>query len=76
MVRYRICGNAFLYHMVRSICGTMMDFAWYNKSADEFEHILNARDRSLAGRTAPSDGLYLWRISYDPEEFRWFEEEN
>ena len=73
---YRICGNAFLYHMVRSLAGTMIQMASEGRSAEEFSHILGARDRSLCGKTAPSAGLYLWRISYDPEEFRWFEEEH
>ena len=72
---YRICGNAFLYHMVRSLAGTMIQMAAEKKTAEEFGRILEARDRSLCGKTAPASGLYLWRISYDPEEFRWFEDE-
>lgn len=73
---YRICGNAFLYHMVRSLAGTMIQMACEGKSAEEFKRILQAGDRSLCGKTAASSGLYLWRISYDPEEFRWFEDEH
>ena len=71
---YRICGNAFLYHMVRSLVGTMLEMAKNGEDASRFKEILEAKDRSLAGTTAPSDGLYLWRVSYDPEEYRWFEE--
>ena len=71
---FRIAGNAFLYHMVRSLMGTMLDYAADNRSAAEFRDLLEARTRILVGRTAPSDGLYLWRVSYDPEEYRWFEE--
>lgn len=73
---YRICGNAFLYHMVRSLAGTMVQMAAEGKSAEEFRRILQVGDRSLCGKTASPAGLYLWRISYDPEEFRWFEEEH
>lgn len=71
---YRICGNAFLYHMVRSIAGTMIQMASRGRSAEEFRAVLESRDRSLCGKTAPSDGLYLWRISYDENEYMWFEE--
>ncbi len=73
---YRICGNAFLYHMVRSLAGTMIQMASEGRSARDFEQVLSSCDRSRCGKTAPSAGLYLWRISYDPEEFRWFEEEH
>ena len=71
---YKVCGNAFLYHMVRSLVGTMIEMALNGKSADDFKNILDGANRSLCGKTAPSDGLYLWRVSYDPEEYLWFEE--
>ena len=71
---YRVCGNAFLYHMVRSLVGTMIEMAVNGKSAEDFKAVLEAKDRSQCGKTAPSDGLYLWRVSYDPEEYMWFEE--
>lgn len=72
---YKVCGNAFLYHMVRSLVGTMIELGNRNAGVDEFEKILNSQDRSKVGKTAPSDGLYLWRVSYDPEEYSWFEEQ-
>ncbi len=71
---YRVCGNAFLYHMVRSLVGTMIEMALNGKTAADFKRILDNADRSLCGKTAPSDGLYLWRVSYDPDEYLWFEE--
>jgi len=72
---YRICGNAFLYHMVRSLVGTMLDMGSRGCPAEEFERVLVSKDRSLAGKTASSAGLYLWRVSYDPQEYQWFEDE-
>ena len=72
---YRICGNAFLYHMVRSLVGSMLEFAKRGAPVSEFKAALEAKDRLLAGKTAPSDGLYLWRVSYDPSEYQWFEDE-
>lgn len=71
---FRIVGNAFLYHMVRSLVGTMMEFALKGRTFADFEKALDSCDRQRAGKTALSDGLYLWRVSYDPEEYRWFEE--
>lgn len=75
LLTYTICGNAFLYHMVRSLVGTQLEYAQQGLSADAFRAILDAKDRSRAGRTAPSEGLYLARISYDPDEYAWFEEQ-
>lgn len=75
ILRYRVCGNAFLYHQVRSMVGTMVESGLSSSSQAEFKSILESKDRSRALRTAPSDGLYLARISYDEDEYRWFEEE-
>ena len=74
LLMFRIAGNAFLYHMVRSLMGTMLDYAAENRSASDFRELLESKVRIRAGRTAPSDGLYLWRVSYDPQEYMWFEE--
>lgn len=71
---YKVCGNAFLYHMVRSLVGTMLEMAGNGCSAAEFKDVLDSCDRRHAGKTAPSDGLYLWRVSYDPDEYQWFED--
>ena len=71
---FRIAGNAFLYHMVRSLMGTMLDYAFEGRPASDFRELLESKIRIRAGRTAPSDGLYLWRVSYDPQEYMWFEE--
>ncbi|MBQ0070575.1 MAG: tRNA pseudouridine(38-40) synthase TruA, partial [Spirochaetales bacterium] len=74
--KYRVSGNAFLYHQVRSMVGTMLEDAKIHSEKAVFCSRLESRDRSQALRTALSDGLYLARISYDEEEYQWFEEEN
>ena len=74
ILQYKICGNAFLYRMVRSLAGSMLQAAKEGKTAEEFQALLDMKDRSKCGKTAPSDGLYLWRVSYDPAEYAWFEE--
>lgn len=73
---YTVCGNAFLYHQVRSMVGTMLTLAQSEADSSLFKEILESKDRSRALKTALSDGLYLARISYDEEEYRWFEEES
>lgn len=75
LLTYTITGNAFLYKMVRSLVGSMMEFAHTGISGEEFAACLAAKDRSRAGRTASASGLYLYRISYDEDEYAWFEEE-
>ncbi|MBR1918495.1 MAG: tRNA pseudouridine(38-40) synthase TruA [Spirochaetales bacterium] len=72
---YTVCGNAFLYHQVRSMVGTMLSLGQNGSPAEAFRDILESRQRSKALQTAVSDGLYLSRISYDEEEYRWFEED-
>ena len=73
VLRYRVAGNAFLYHQVRSMVGTMLSFLSKGMKEDEFQAILDSRDRSKVHKTAPSDGLYLADVSYDREKYEWFE---
>lgn len=71
---YTVVGNAFLYHQVRSMVGTMLILAGKDAPASEFRRRLDAANRGEALTTASADGLYLARISYDEDEYRWFEE--
>lgn len=71
---YTVVGNAFLYHQVRSMVGTMMCLALKGGSVEDFKAILDSKDRSRALTTAGAAGLYLSRISYDETEYQWFEE--
>ena len=75
VLRYRVAGNAFLYHQVRSMAGTMLEAEAKGEAPDAFRARLEARDRSMALKTAPSDGLYLADVSYDSGKYSWFEEE-
>ncbi|MFP4565884.1 MAG: tRNA pseudouridine(38-40) synthase TruA [Spirochaetaceae bacterium] len=59
---FRIEANGFLWKMVRSIVGTIMEMD--PPDVDRFAGILHARDRSRAGTTAPARGLFLHRIRY------------
>ena len=59
-----IVANAYLHHMVRNIVGTLLKVQATTDPAATLRGILEARDRRLAGMTAPPEGLYLWHITY------------
>ena len=61
---FRICADGFLRNMVRNMVGTLVDAGRHKISAKDVECILSARDRSLAGATAPAKGLFLKQVNY------------
>lgn len=62
---FEITANAFLWKMVRSLAGTFIFFEKSGKSPEYFKEVLDAKDRSKAGPTAPPTGLFLYKISFD-----------
>lgn len=62
-------ANAFLHHMVRNIAGALMAVGAGQQPIDWIREILESRDRTLAGVTAPPHGLYLVDVGY-PEHYR------
>jgi len=61
---FDIEANAFLYHMVRSIVGTLLGVGRGKMSVGEFVAVLEAGERSQAGPTAPPHGLCLMEVKY------------
>ena len=61
---FEIKANRFLHNMVRILVGTMIDMARGQMDHNDFEKILAARDRTLAGKTAPACGLCLMEVLY------------
>jgi len=61
-------ANAFLHHMVRNIAGALMAVGNGARPVSWIREILEARDRKLAGVTAPPFGLYLVDVGY-PDRF-------
>ena len=61
---FRISGNAFLWKMVRSVLGTLLDTARAGGGRERIRGILESRDREQAGPTAPPRGLFLTKVSY------------
>jgi tRNA pseudouridine38-40 synthase len=65
LITLDIEANAFLYHMVRNIVGSLVFVGKGLKPAAWIGELLAARERSLAAPTFSPDGLYLSSISYD-----------
>ncbi len=61
---FEISANAFLWKMVRSITGTLIDLDSRGADPAEFGKILASRERKNAGPTAPGQGLFLWDVRY------------
>lgn len=60
----RVCGNGFLYNMVRIIAGTLLEAGQGRRLPESIADVLEARDRSAAGPTAPANGLMLVRYEF------------
>ncbi len=57
-------ADGFLYHMVRNLAGTLAEIGMGRKDPFWIDQILEGKDRSLAGKTAPPQGLYLISVKY------------
>jgi tRNA pseudouridine38-40 synthase len=65
MLVFRIVGNAFLWRMVRSLVGTMLELETRGEPEQAMVEILRSRERSDAGATAAPRGLFLHRVLYE-----------
>jgi len=63
-----IKANAFLHHMVRNIVGSLMRVGQEKENTDWIKEVLVAKNRCVAGVTAPPEGLYFVDVDY-PEKF-------
>jgi len=61
---YTVRGSGFLHHMVRNLVGTFILVGKGTSRVDDMTRILEARNRSMAGATAPASGLYLVNVEY------------
>lgn len=59
-----ITANAFLHHMVRNIAGVLIAIGAGERPLEWTREVLEARDRTLGGITAPPGGLYLTGVRY------------
>jgi tRNA pseudouridine38-40 synthase len=61
---FEIKANAFLWKMVRSIVGTLLHCEEHGIPPSELEKLIASGDRSRAGPTVPSAGLFLWKVEF------------
>ena len=61
---YTVRGSGFLHHMVRNLVGTFILVGKGTLRGEDMTRILEARNRSAAGATAPASGLYLVGVEY------------
>ena len=66
---FTIRADRFLRNMVRAIVGTMLDIGSGKLDPDGFRKIIESRDRSTAGTSAPAKGLFLVKVEYPREIF-------
>lgn len=59
-----ISGNRFLYNMVRTIVGTLLEIEGHNLAPEHIKDVLEAKDRSKAGMTVSPYGLTLMKVTY------------
>ncbi len=61
---YTVRGSGFLHHMVRNLVGTFVQVGKGTLNLEDLRRILEARERTAAGPTAPAGGLYLVGVEY------------
>lgn len=63
-ILFHIQADAFLRYMVRNMVGTLIEVGLGRYKASWVQKVIESRDRTQAGPTAPPEGLYLYRIHY------------
>ena len=59
-----LTGNGFLYNMVRIIAGTLLDVGLGKIQPECINDIIEGKDRKMAGKTLPPNGLFLLKVEY------------
>lgn len=62
---FEITANRFLRNMVRAIVGTLVEVGLGKLNPNDLVQIIEAKDRGVAAVSAPAQGLFLWKITYD-----------
>lgn len=70
MLIFEVSANRFLRGMVRAIVGTLLEVGEGKISVDQFAEIIESKDRTKAGRSAPAEGLFLTEVSYPQSIFK------
>lgn len=64
MIEIYVSGNSFLQHMVRNIVGTLSRVGLKKINPEKIKEILESKDRTKAGLSAPAHGLYFIGVDY------------
>lgn len=67
--RYHIKADRFVYSMVRSLVGFMIDVGRGKRQADEIESLLKTKHRDFTSSLAPPEGLILQKVYYPKDTF-------
>ena len=62
---FTIAADRFLRNMVRSIVGTLLEVGRGKMTVEQFAEVIERKNRSAAGTSAPAEGLYLSDVRYD-----------
>ena len=65
IVEFKVKSDGFLYNMVRIMVGTILEGNYKKMSKKSIKYILDSKNRSLAGKTVPAQGLYLNKVFYE-----------
>ena len=68
IISIKVTGNGFLYNMVRIIAGTLIEVGKGRFKPEQVKEILEAKDRTKAGPTAPAKGLMLYQYQFEEKE--------
>jgi tRNA pseudouridine38-40 synthase len=68
-LKFTIRADRFLRNMVRAVVGTLLDVGRGKISPEDFQEIINSRNRSKAGFSVPAKGLTLTNVGYPDEIF-------
>lgn len=66
LLTYEVTGSGFLRHMVRNIVGTLVEVGKGRRTPEWVRDVIASKRREEAGRTAPAEGLFLVRVTYEP----------
>lgn len=69
-LRIRVCGNGFLYNMVRILAGTLIEIGQGKYVPQKVKEMLDAKERQKSGPTAPAKGLCLLGYEWEEDLFK------
>lgn len=68
-IKFEICGNGFLYNMVRIIVGTLLDIGRGKLDENCIQVAFSSKERKYLGKTMEPNGLYLKKVEYNQKNF-------